>query len=118
MSEHLRNHRIHPRFFYRGDYGRRGVSANRDQSASEVWSFERKSILILVNILANKACLAGIVFRKMMLPGTFSLISVPELEELRNMSLPPMRAARSRIPRSPKCASFLLSSAGSLPEAL
>jgi hypothetical protein len=49
------------------------ASANRDQSALEVWSFEQKSILILVNILANKDRRAGIVFRKMMPPGTLSL---------------------------------------------
>src|ERR1700676_3445129 len=42
-------------------------------------------------------------------PGTSSLISVPELEELPSVSLPPMRAARSRIPCSPKCPSRPLS---------
>ena len=42
--------------------------------------------------------------------------SVPELEELTSVRLPPMRAARSRIPCSPKCPSFPLSAvAGSIP---
>src|ERR1700739_2551504 len=61
-------------------------SSNRDQSGLEVWSFERKSIFILLNTLANKDRRAGIVFRKMMPPGTISLISVPELEELPSVS--------------------------------
>jgi hypothetical protein len=42
-------------------------------------------------------------------PGTISLISVPEFEELPSVSLRPMRAARSRTPGSPKCPSFPLS---------
>jgi len=41
-----------------------------------------------------------------MSPGTTSLLSVPVFEELPSVRLPPMRAARSRIPCSPKCASF------------
>src|SRR5580658_65360 len=36
-------------------------------------------------------------------PGTTSLISVPVAAELRTVSLPAMRAARSRIPCRPKC---------------
>src|ERR1700681_641359 len=57
-----------------------------------------------------------IIFWKMMPPGTISLISVPELEELPSVSLPPMREARSRIPCSPKCPSFPRSAmTGSIP---
>jgi len=41
-------------------------------------------------------------------PGTTSLISVPEFAELKTVSLPPMRSARSRIPCSPKCPVFPL----------
>src|SRR5712691_4373419 len=80
-------------------------SANRDQSRVEVWSLARKAVLILVNTDRR----TGITFRKIMPPGTISLISVPELEELPSVSLPPVRSARSRIPCSPKCPSFPLS---------
>src|ERR1700674_206020 len=111
ISENLRNHRIHPRFFDRCDGGR-AKPANRDQSRFEVSSFQRRLHLILV----NKDRRTRIVFRKMMPPGTISLISVPELEELPSVSLPPMRAARSRIPCSPKCPSFPRSAmTGSIP---
>src|SRR5207253_3706102 len=48
----------------------------------------------------------GIFLRKMMPPGTISVISVPEFEELLRVSFPLMRAARSRIPCSPKCPSL------------
>ena len=55
-------------------------------------------------------------FRKTILPGTISRISVPDLEELLSVSLPPMQAARSRIPCNPKCPSFPLpAKAGSMP---
>jgi hypothetical protein len=81
-------------------------------SRLDVWSFQRKTFLIL----ANKDRRPGILFRKMMPPGTTSLISVPEFVELTIVSLPPMREARSRIPRNPKCPSFPVSTmAGSIP---
>ena len=111
ISENLRNHRIHPRFFYRCDGGR-AKPANRDQSRFEVSSLQRGLLFILV----NKGRRTAIVFRKRMRPGTVSLISVPDLDELPSVSLPPMRAARSRIPCSQKCPSFPLSTiAGSIP---
>jgi hypothetical protein len=86
--------------------------SNRDQSRLQVCSFQRKRVLILV--YSDRR--TGILLRKMMPPGTNNLISVPEFEELPSVSLPPMRAARSRIPGSPKCPSFPLSAiAGSMP---
>jgi hypothetical protein len=87
----------------KGDYGvlesytAVGESAhgwNHDQSRLDGRSFRRKMLLILV----NKESWTGIIFRKTMIPGTISLISVPEFEELTSMSLPPMRAVRSRMP--------------------
>jgi hypothetical protein len=88
-----------------------GRYPNRNQSRLDGWSLERRRALILL----DKDRLPSI-FRKMIRPGTTSLISVPEFEELMSVSLPPIRAVRSRIPRRPKCPSFPRSEiAGSIP---
>lgn len=77
-----------------GGYGKLENSANRKQSRLDVWSFQRKLALILL----TRDRRTVIFSRKMMPPGTIRVISVPEFEELTSVSLPPMRAARSRIP--------------------
>ena len=55
----------------------------------------------------------------MNLPGTTSFTSVPDAGELLTVSLPAMRAARSRIPCRPKCPSLPRSATlGSIPTPL
>ena len=57
-------------------------------------------------IFVNSVRWAVVAFLKTISPGTTSLISVPEFEELPSVRFPPMRAVRSRMPCSPKCPSL------------
>jgi hypothetical protein len=93
MLKNLRNYRDEPVFFFRFITDLQGWAETQSKEDFAFFVVAQNAVFYSIGVLP--------VPRNAILPGMTRLTSVPESTELTIFSLPPMRAARSRMPCKP-----------------